>query len=137
MIKIHVVATVFPSDQGIVHHHTTIAFNHVFEHVVDGRLGDDAVTWFGVHLQRKSKTTDDTRHEGNPVFFDVPVVERLLPVDDGREIVVINAGVAQYGVLESLTQGIEDERRCGKIHISDPEGDEVSATIECLQSSNL
>ena len=64
-------------------------------------------------------------------------MERLLPVDDSREVVIVNAGVAQDGVLESFAQSFKDERRCGEIHIGHPKGDEVCATIEHLQRADF
>ena len=54
MVEVHFIVTIFHSDEWIVHYHTTVTFDDMAKHVVDGRLSDDAVAWFGEYLQGKA-----------------------------------------------------------------------------------
>ena len=95
---------------------------HVYVGVIHGGLYEYGVARLGEAADDEGYAGHDARHEVEPLGLDVPTVAALLPGYDGGEPARGAHGVSQDFVVETATQLVDDEGRCGKVHISYPEG---------------
>ncbi len=99
-----------------------------------GRHGhEDAVTRFREQQDDTVNAEDRARRaECHPFSRDLPSVAFSEPVLDGREVFVGADSVAEYRVITSRPDRIEDRLRRREVHVRDPERQEVGAAEQAL-----
>lgn len=96
--------------------------------VIDGWLYEDGVSRLSEAGNKESYARNNAGNEVEPLGMYAPTIAALLPGYDGGGPLWGAHGVTQDLVLETMTQGVEDEGRGGKVHIGHPERKEVVPT---------
>ena len=103
--------------------------------MIDRRHDDHLLIGLEKDVADQSDTLDDAGDKRQPLPLDVPLMMGEHPVMDGREVIFRLNRVAKDGMLQTMTQSIEDLWADCKIHICHPQGLQVvtsPAWFQCL-----
>lgn len=111
--------------QLVLHDLTTLVADTGEEAVVGRRLQQYFLAGEGEGLDGTAHSGDDTGGIEDPVTLDLPVMASLEPADDSIVIAVGHEGIAEDGMFHTGFQSLGDGGTDFKVHVSDPERDDV------------
>lgn len=125
ILEVHLVRAVLMLLQRVKHHLASVALWRKAEGMVDGRLNDDLVAWFGEHVHRHAYAFHDAGYERHPFLVYCPLVLPFQPCCHRGPVGLWYHGVSEHRVLHAFAQSVDDEWRCLEIHVSHPQGQQV------------
>ena len=115
--------------QGIVHHLPAITLRSQTEGMVYRRLNDNLVTRLCKHIDDHADALYNSGNVRQPLSFDIEAMMVVQPCHDSWPIVCRLYSIAEYGMFHALAQGINDKRRSLKVHVCNPQRQEVGTAI--------
>ena len=125
VLKVHLVRAVLVLLQRVKHHLASVALGRKAEGMVDGRLNDDLVAWFGEHVHRHAYAFHDAGYERQPFLVYRPLVLPFQPCCHRGPVGLWHHGVSEHRVLHAFAQSVDDEWRCLEVHVCHPHGQQV------------
>ncbi len=104
-----------------------ISIDHAGEGIVDGACDENRVAGGSQRTHACGDCVDDAGRLQEPILLDIPVKICFLPIGKGIEIVFLCIGIAKNAVRDAGMQCFQNFRRCLKIHIRDPHGQNICA----------
>ena len=123
-LQVHDV-TVLPAYQGVPEKLPAVCLHHRREGRVHRGLHHHPVSGTGQDLQGHRHPGHHPRSVADPVRVHVPTVAGPLPGRNGLPHRTAPNGVAEDPVVHPPVQRLQHRRRCGKLHVCDPEGQQV------------
>ena len=128
--EVHLVslqAAVVPTDllERVVDDLVAVSLRRDAERVVHGWLDDDALLRLEHCVDNDSDAFHDARHVGEPMAFDGPLMMVRDPFPDRCLPLVGWEGIAKDRVIQSFPYRVDDEGRCGEIHVGHPQRQQV------------
>ena len=111
--------------QGIVGENTFVLPNHIGKGIVDRLLDQHTVARLCKGANRRCDGKDDAGCDDEIAPLHLPVVACAEPVLQDGEVIVLWLRVAEDAVLGTLLQRLDDGGRRAKVHIGDPEGQNI------------
>ena len=82
VVKVHLIAIVFGENERVVYHNAVVAFDHIFERVVNGRLNDDFIAGLCEIVDHKRDAFHHTWNVSDFVARHFEVVTVVEPIND-------------------------------------------------------
>ena len=106
----------------------SVVFQGIGKADIGRRVDQDLVSAGTHHVQCADNSSQDTVLIADALRCQpLCSVAGLLPADDTVEILFPGLEVAESGMVQPPGHGTSDRRRCGKVHIRDPHGNDVKS----------
>ena len=106
--------------QRIIYDFASVSLRHKAERMVYRRLDDYLFIFFEQGVYGHSDTLDNTRNEGHPIPFNLPLMVVFYPSHDCRPVFLRLERISVQRMLETFLQGICNEIRSLEVHVRHP-----------------
>ena len=124
IVKVDFVASVFEPER-VVDECAPVVADDVRKRIVDGLLDEYGIARFGECADGGCDGKDDARRDHELAACDVPMMMCFEPVLQDGEVVVLYLRIAEDAVRRAAIEGVEDGRGRAKVHVGDPERQNV------------
>ena len=111
--------------QGAVDERAPVLADHARKGIVDGLLNDDGIIRCGIGADGGGDGKDDAGRDDELAALHRPRVMRTEPVAQDVEVVVLDLRIAKDAVRRARRQGVNDGYGRAKVHIRDPEREDI------------
>ncbi len=119
-VKINAVTPFCINKERHIHNISSILFRCDTKWMIDRRHYHYVIAGFCEYIYHHPYSLYNPGYITEPFRFQFPAMQTLLPVYDRFAIIVRLTSVAQYRMLKTFAQSIDNKRRSGKIHIRHP-----------------
>ena len=137
VFEIHRIAAVCVLYERVVHDFATVALGYETERMIDRRLDYNLLVRLQEGIDNHSYTLHYAGDVTEPFPLHLPSVMLQYPLLNHRPVVGRLYRVAEYGMLQTLAQGLDNERRGFEVHIRNPEGQEIRLAVAGLERVGL
>ncbi len=124
-VKVHRILSGAVDSQRIVHRAAPVALYHRTERVIDRRLYHYGIAGFRKVIDAKAQPLFKSGQKGDFVMRHLPPMASVEPRRYAFPEIVRRRGIAQHGMVEALTQSVDDTRTSLKIHVGYPKRQKV------------
>ena len=135
-LEVYLILSVYKIES-ILAQRTTEVLRHVEIGMIYRWLYQDGIAWLSEAVDNEGNAWHDAWHKVDPLGLHLPAVSALLPCHDRRCPLWATHGVTYDLMLESAAQRINNEGRCGKVHIGHPQREQVFAPPDVRDGVNL